>query len=684
MQVIQDAFGGKAYNVSGARALPYFLSAAERRRLRKDDDYRRRVELLQGFEFPTASQKVRTTRDGNYVIAVGTYPPSVKVFETAELSMKCERRLDCEVVDFLCLGNDYAKLAFLCSDRTVAFHAAYGSHYSLRVPRFGRCMAYQRHNCDLFVGAAGSEVYRISLDEGRFKQALEVPFEGVNDLAISELHALIACGGGSKVHFVDPRSRDALAALDVAVAVGSSAAEVSRVRHDVDGLTFAAGTSDGRVALFDLRSSRPLHVKEHVSELPIVALDFHRASRNVISCDRKTVKIWSYDSAGVGASTMNLEPQADVSDLCVVRDGRRESGLLLLAGEQPRVQSYFLPALGVAPKWCSFIDSMTEELEEAGAEEQPTVYEDYRFLTEQEVRSLGVDNLIGTPLLRGYMHGYFVDTKLYNKLRAVADPDSYEDYKKQRLREKVEAKRKSRISVQKKLPKINAALAERLLGEKKKAQDGAESNPTGDDRFGALFSDSRFQVDEQSEEFRLRNPSGTARKRSRREEEEELSEDEALEKFNAVDESDDEEPDAESPGEEDSDLDGDGESDSDESDSDSDSDGGGGESEAPGRARAKKPSAFQRGKKRQMYEIKAGENEAALFGTAQTSRKEQAKATQQRKMRKVPIRERMRREAAERARAKQRVGTERDLETGRTVRTLTFTPKSNRPNRKRG
>ena len=266
----------------------------------------------------------------------------------------------------------------------------------------------------------------------------------------------------------------------------------------------------------------------------------------------------------------------------------------------------------------------------------------------------------------------------------MADPDSYEDYKKQRLREKVEAKRKSRISVQKKLPKINAALAERLLGEKKKAQDGAESNPTGDDRFGALFSDSRFQVDEQSEEFRLRNPSGTARKRSRREEEEELSEDEALEKFNAVDESDDEEPDAESPGEEDSDLDGDGESDSDESDSDSDSDGGGGESEAPGRARAKKPSAFQRGKKRQMYEIKAGENEAALFGTAQTSRKEQAKATQQRKMRKVPIRERMRREAAERARAKQRVGTERDLETGRTVRTLTFTPKSNRPNRKRG
>ena len=70
-------------------------------------------------------------------------------------------------------------------------------------------------------------MYGISLDEA-LKQALEVPFEGVNDLAISELHALIACGGGSKVHFVDPRSRDAPAALDAAVAVGSEKAEVSR------------------------------------------------------------------------------------------------------------------------------------------------------------------------------------------------------------------------------------------------------------------------------------------------------------------------------------------------------------------------------------------------------------------------------------------------------------------------
>lgn len=33
----------------------------------------------------------------------------------------------------------------------------------------------------------------------------------------------------------------------------------------------------------------------------------------------------------------------------------------------------------------------------------------------RQVEELGVSNLIGTPLLRGYMHGYFMDMKLYTR-----------------------------------------------------------------------------------------------------------------------------------------------------------------------------------------------------------------------------------------------------------------------------
>jgi ribosome biogenesis protein ENP2 len=48
------------------------------------------------------------------VIATGIYAPTVKIFDTAELSMKCERGLDSEVVQFQVLSTDYSKLAFLC------------------------------------------------------------------------------------------------------------------------------------------------------------------------------------------------------------------------------------------------------------------------------------------------------------------------------------------------------------------------------------------------------------------------------------------------------------------------------------------------------------------------------------------------------------------------------------------
>lgn len=37
------------------------------------------------------------------------------------------------------------------------------------------------------------------------------------------------------------------------------------------------------------------------------------------------------------------------------------------------------------------------------------------FLCGEQVEELGVSNLVGTPLLRGYMHGYFMDMKLYTR-----------------------------------------------------------------------------------------------------------------------------------------------------------------------------------------------------------------------------------------------------------------------------
>ena len=87
--------------------------------------------------------------------------------------MKFERRLDCEAVQFLILSEDWGKLAFLHADRNVSFHAPYGVHHTLRIPKFGRDMVYQPFTCDLYCCGSAPELYRINLDQGRFLAPLE-------------------------------------------------------------------------------------------------------------------------------------------------------------------------------------------------------------------------------------------------------------------------------------------------------------------------------------------------------------------------------------------------------------------------------------------------------------------------------------------------------------------------------
>lgn len=69
-------------------------------------------------------------------------------------------------------------------------------------------------------------------------------------------------------------------------------------------------------------------------------------------------------------------------------NGSSESGLGAAASNQlptattARMRAYFVPSLGPAPKWCAFLESLTEELEESA---NPTVYDDYRFVTRPDL-----------------------------------------------------------------------------------------------------------------------------------------------------------------------------------------------------------------------------------------------------------------------------------------------------------
>jgi len=498
--------GCKVYNLTGSKSAPVFLTDAKKRAMSKDEDYRRRLELIQDFEMTTASQCIRMTADGEHIIVTGGYPPLVRCYTVSDMAMKFQRGLTADVVAMECLSDNYGKLAFLQSDRTLAFHAPYGAHYSVRVPKFGRDLVYGWENCDMYISTSGREVYRLNLESGQFKEPFELSNEGCNKVRINQVHKLLACGcDGGAVELWDARARKSVATHQVNADGGN--ADVTALTWDIDGLTLCVGTSTGNCMLYDIRSKVPIYTKEHQYGLPIVDVTFHNSSRNVLSSDAKIVKIWGRDEPETGKILTNIETPADINAVHVVADQRGQSGLIMMAGEQSRIMTYFVPQLGPAPRWCSFLESLTEELSETS---NNTVYEDYKFVTKAELEELGATALVGTPMLKGYMHGYFMEMKLYSKLRAVSKPFEYEEHRKKRIKENVDEKRASRIIAQKRIPKVNKELAEKMLRQGKGATEAGKGSSADldlvDNRFGALFNREEFQQDIESYEYRLRNP----------------------------------------------------------------------------------------------------------------------------------------------------------------------------------
>ena len=108
--VAVDPNSVKIYTVNGAPAgssssLPDWLIRKRAAKAKGKRAVREHVEgtieLIQHFEFPEASNRVRTTRDGHHIIATGTYKPQMRVWDLDQLALKFERHSDAENVDFI-------------------------------------------------------------------------------------------------------------------------------------------------------------------------------------------------------------------------------------------------------------------------------------------------------------------------------------------------------------------------------------------------------------------------------------------------------------------------------------------------------------------------------------------------------------------------------------------------------
>lgn len=493
------------YQVSGSnvsRSLPDWIAKKRKRALKNDIEYQNRIELIQDFEFSEASNKVKVSPDGQYAMATGTYKPQIHVYDFANLSLKFDRHTDCENVDFIILSHDWTKSIHLQNDRSIEFHTKGGIHYRSRIPKFGRSMVYNPINCDLLVGASGNELYRLNLDKGRFLNPYVLDTSGgVNAVDINPVHGLVTAGlEDGSVEFWDPRSRQRAAKLLVSDQL-SEATQITALSFRNDGLNFACGTSSGKSLIYDLRASTPSIVKDQGYGYEIkkmIWLDENSSDSNkILTTDKRIAKIWDRNS---GKPFASMEPSVDINDVEYIKD----SGMFFMANEGMPMHTYYIPNLGPAPKWCSFLDNVTEELEEKPSD---TVYSNYRFITRDEVSKLNISHLIGSKVLRSYMHGFFIDTELYDKVNLIANPNSYQDQRDREIRKRIEKERESRIrstgAVTNTKIKVNKDLASKL--QEKNGSTDAET-VINDDRFKEMFENPEFAIDEQSHEYKQLNP----------------------------------------------------------------------------------------------------------------------------------------------------------------------------------
>jgi ribosome biogenesis protein ENP2 len=413
------------------------------------------------------------------------------------------------------------------------------------------------------------EVFRLNLELGRYMRSFEIDVGGddftsagggslqggintgaVNTAAIAEeSHGLLAFGTTlGTVELWDPRAKGRAAVLLPPTQAGPDDArsEITALEFHRSGLTLGTGSSNGLIHLYDLRSPVPLLKKDQGYGFPVHTLKFLQPSSHtreqtlepkIMSADKKIIKIWDPRD---GRPWTSVEPAVDINSVAWCQD----SGMLLTANEGRQQHSFFIPQLGPAPKWCSFLDNLVEEMAEDPNDpnafstgQAGTVYDNYKFLTVPQLRNLNLEHLIGrTNLMRPYMHGYFVAQRLYEEARLITNPYIWEEERAKRVKEKIDKERESRIRGKKKVAvKVNKKLAEKLLAveEKKERrmaqrvlrQGGDEpekaatdtpatedsEKPTkglfGDGRFAQLFEDEDFAIDETSREFQLLNPS---------------------------------------------------------------------------------------------------------------------------------------------------------------------------------
>lgn len=288
------------------------------------------IHMPTELQFPVACYDTCFSRDGQRILAVGVYKPTVKLFDLQLGMMKFERHIICDPIRILSLEDDAEKFSLLRSDKTVEFHAKGGLHEKIRMPNQPKDMLHNAATAELYLGGTYNEIYRFNLEQGRFLKSIGAT--GYR-MAWSNLHGFLGAIYKKKLTFTDTRMR-----TEIFRSLHDN--ELLSIAQDESGLRYALGNENGEVLEYDFRSSKPLRKIQFDSFLSNIK--FLKKSLVAVTAS-KVHFIQENDTCADDTSSIDVGFQ--------ITNFSTDDGLIMVGGENPYPKVYASEQLGSIPGW---------------------------------------------------------------------------------------------------------------------------------------------------------------------------------------------------------------------------------------------------------------------------------------------------------------------------------------------
>ena len=389
----------------------------------------------------------------NLLYTCGTYPPKFSQYNLTKHATQFSRHVECDILKFKVLLDD--KFALLMSNRNIQFHTLSKCIYSTKLPSIATHMSYSRFDNNLYF--AGNDLMAINLTSGQFIPGFEHHFTRILSMDKHDGHLLIALGG-------ETLNRGLLSIADSRSGVIASLETdfISAVQFSKDGFQLAAGDVDGNINVYDIRQLKPLHRIVHQYASPIKEIKSINNSSSWASLCKHQLKI-----SRNGKTECTIEPDYSLNDFVHIPD----SGMFIMGGDSTELTTAYVNDIGPAPKFALFADQFFDSNTSSKTE-----YEHFKFITKPELCKLGLDQFIGSDLLKPVMHGFYCHHRLIDTAKHVML--DYNSYRNKELKDKVDSKLENTTN-------------------------------TTDQRFSGLDNNPEFAVDTNAEEYKRIKPTAS-------------------------------------------------------------------------------------------------------------------------------------------------------------------------------